>query len=182
MNILEIQFPKTSGAQPLEFRGRQIGTLEGLRSRNLGDGDDLLHISFDGVADLKLPWAVDISQQLKLPRVLVIEENPLDSFALFGGERMYWVTDKGTLLHEISLFRQLDATEYWTTEVVEDGRGIVITYDAGVLALGEDLRVRWHRKKFFNDVFVGLDGDILKFVQDHDTPWSMRADDGAEIA
>jgi hypothetical protein len=123
-----------------------------------------------------------MSQQLESPRLFVIEKNPPDSFVIFGGERVYWVTDEGKFLHETSLFRRLDCSEYWTTQVIEDRQRIIVIYESGVLALDEDLRVRWHRKKFFNDVFVSSEDDVLKFVQDHDTPWNMRATDGTDIS
>jgi hypothetical protein len=176
MKITEINL---SVPQRLEVRGRQVGTLKRLQSPTAGD---LLYITFDNGIELNLQSAVDVSGQLQYPRVLLVEGNPPDFFALFGGERVYWVTDSGKLLSEISLFRRLEDTEYWTTKIIEDRQRIIIVYESGVLALDEDLKVRWHRKKFFNDVFVGVEGDILKFVQDHDTPWRMRAKDGADIS
>jgi hypothetical protein len=177
MKITEIRLSK--GAQRLEFRGRQIGTLERLHSRTTGD---ILHISLESGADLNLQSAVDVSQQLRCPRIFVIEGNPLDSFVVFGGERMYRVIVDGRILCETSLYRRFDDTEYWTTKIIEDRRGIIIVYEGGVLAVDEDLKVRWHRKKFFNDVFVAAEDNVLKFVRDHDAPWSMRADDGTDIS
>jgi hypothetical protein len=54
-------------------------------------------------------------------------------------------------------------------------------YEGGVLAMDENLQVRWQKKKFFNDVFLALEADRLKFVQDGETQWSMRADDGSTL-
>jgi hypothetical protein len=156
-----------------------IGTVELLPSRS--GADDGLRIRFENGGIVELLSVVDVSERLRAPRVVVIEGTPHDSFVLFGGSKFYTVTQRGKVQRETSLFREVQMAEYWTTEFVEYGRGLLLIYEAGVLALDENLHVRWHAKKFFNDAFVALEGDSLKFIQDGETPWRMRADLGSTI-
>ena len=47
-------------------------------------------------------------------------------------------------------------------------------YEAGVSVIDEDLTIRCHRAKYFNDFFVALDGDSILLLRDHETEWRMQ--------
>lgn len=48
-----------------------------------------------------------------------------------------------------------------------------------VVSIDAALRVRWHTRKYYNDVLFGLADGLLVFARDHDTEWRMRLEDGS---
>lgn len=163
------------GVQPLQFGGKRVGTVE---RRETADRIDGLAVRFDAGPYVELRAAVDVSEQLECPRVFVIEGTPRDTFLLLGGEKAYWLTSDGAVKAESPLFRKWGEEEYWRTQIVEHGSGAIVIYEAGVLAIGETLELRWHKPKLFNDDFVAVEGNTLKFARDHDAEWLMRLEDG----
>jgi hypothetical protein len=166
---------KVGAPADLRFHRERIGVVEAV-SR----GRSTLNVRFESGSELQLAQCVDLSQQLEAPRVFVIEGTPPDRFLIFGGEKMYWLTPEGLILEEFRLLREQRHEEYWQTQIVGCSDGILAIYEGGVVAIDENLQVRWQKKKFFNDVFVGLEDGFLNFVQDDDTLWRMRVSDGAE--
>jgi hypothetical protein len=176
MKITEIEL---KGMEKLQFNGKHIATIK--RITDSQGRVDSLYIHYETGSVLELPTAVDVSEQLECPRIFIIEGTPLDLFVLFGGVKAYWVSTDGKVQSEFSLFRRSGEEEYWTTVIKEKNAGIIIIYEAGVLAINETLQVQWHEPKFFNDDFVGIEGDALNFVRDHDLRWLMRLQDGAKL-
>jgi hypothetical protein len=139
-------------AKPLWFCNREIAVIERRISKSRVD---ILKIHFHEGVDLELDAAVDVSELLNFPRVFVFESAPRDMFALFGGEKMYWLTIEGCVKAEISTFREWGYEEYWKTQIIDRERqGILIVYEGGVLAIDETLAVRWHTPKLYNDELV----------------------------
>jgi hypothetical protein len=167
-----------TGVQPLRFRGKQIGTAELRETRDRNDG---LALHFETGAHAELPAAVDVSEELSIPRIFIIEGADPNTFMLFGGERLYWISTGGEVNSEIALFRELGEAEYWTTDIIQrDGAAaVVIIYEAGVLMIDEALQVRWHKPKLYNDLFVAVEENVLKFRRDHEEEWFMRLEDGS---
>lgn len=163
------------GAQPLQFGGKRVGTVE---RRETADRIDGLAVHFDAGSHVELSAAVDVSEQLKCPRVFVIEGAPHDTFLLFGGEKACWLTSGGAVKTESPLFRKWGEEEFWTTRILDQKNGVVVIYEAGVMAIDEALQVRWHKPKLLNDDFVALEGNVLKFARDHDAESFMRLEDG----
>jgi hypothetical protein len=164
------------GVQPIQLGGTRIGEIERLQT---SDRNDSLVVFFCGGSRLELPSAVDVSERLACPRVFAIEGTPLDTFLLFGGERIYWLTSQGAMKAELLLFRKWGEEEYWTTEFIEQGGGVIVVYEGGLLAIDEALQVRWHKPKLLNDQFVAMEGNTLKFVRDHDVERFIRLEDGS---
>jgi hypothetical protein len=156
--------------QPLRFGEREIATIE---QRQIVRGITTLIIEFGRDQCLKLEDVVDTTEELDFPRVFVIEGSVGDAFVLFGGERVYWLSKGGSVKNEYQLFRKSGDDEYWATQLLEQENGLLIIYEAGVLAIDEALRVLWHKPKFYNDVFAGFVGTRLKFLRDHETEWLM---------
>ncbi len=164
------------GVQPLQFGGKRVGTVE---RRETGDRIDGLAIHFDAGPHVELRASVDVSEQLECPRVFVIEGAPRDAFLLFGGEKAYWLTSDGAVKAESPLFRKWGEEEFWTMRILDHGSGVVVIYEAGVMAIDEALQVRWHKLKLLNDQFVALEGNVLKFARDDDAEWFMHLEDGS---
>ena len=55
---------------------------------------------------------------------------------------------------------------------------MIVIYEVGLLMLDAKLRVRWHQRKYINDVFVGIEQGLIKFVRDHELAWAVRIEDG----
>jgi hypothetical protein len=97
---------------------------------------------------------------------------------LFGGETAYWIKMDGSLLRQCSTYRRAGEEEYWETAIFEWGQSIVIVYEAGVMAVDESLRIRWHTPKLFNDFFVSQEDACLIFSRDQFITWTMSLTDG----
>jgi hypothetical protein len=164
--------------QPIQLSGTRIGKIERLQT---SDRNDSLVVLFDAGFRLELPSAVDVSERLACPRVFALEGTSRDTFLLFGGERIYWLTSQGAIKAELLLFRKWGEEEYWTTEFIEQGGGVIVIYEGGVLAIDEALKIRWHKPKLFNDQFVAMEGNTLKFVRDHDVERFIRLEDGNTV-
>ena len=165
-----------SGVQPLQFRGKQISTAELRETRDRNDG---LALHFETGAHVELRAAVDVSEDLSIPRIFIIEGACPNTFMLFGGERLYWISTSGEVNSEIALFRELGESEYWTTNIIQQEGAVVIIYEAGVLVIDGALQVRWHKPKLYNDFFVAVEGNVLKFRRNHEEEWFLRLEDGA---
>ena len=166
-----------TGVRPLHFKGKRIGTAE--RRDASGSRVDSLALRFDTGAHAELRAAVDVSEHLSNPRVFIIEGTSPDTFLLFGGERMYWLSTSGEVKSEFVTFREWGDEEYWVTDIIQHQRAIVIIYELGVLMIDEALRVRWHQPKYFNDDLVTVEGDALKFSRDGEEEWFIRLEDGS---
>jgi hypothetical protein len=166
-----------TGVQPLHFKGKRIGTVE--RRDAWGSRVDSLALRFDTGALAELRAAVDVSEQLSNPRVFIIEGTSPDTFLLFGGERLYWVSANGEVKSEFATFREWGSEEYWVTDIIPQQDALVIIYESGVLMIGEALQVRWHQSKYFNDDLVAVEGRALKFSRDGQEEWIIRLEDGS---
>ncbi|HEY8185264.1 MAG TPA: hypothetical protein VIF64_04295 [Pyrinomonadaceae bacterium] len=157
----------------LEVGGEHIGELY-LQTR--GQSKGALRINFKNGWHLELLSAVDFSEQLEHPRVFQIEGSVVGHFLIMGGEKVYKITVAGELEKEIRLFRNRGEEEYWDTLIIQRPHDLIVIYEAGVLVIDSGLDGRFHKRKLFNDIFVATEGDVLKFVRDHDTEWSMKLD------
>ena len=174
MKIIEIAI---IGVVPVYFQGRRIGSVE---ARKCAGKIDCLGIRLECGVFLELPAAVDISEQLETPRIFVIEGKPNETFVLFGGERIYWISTGGRVEKDFQTFRTAPYTEYWGTKIIERPRDVVLIYEAGVLVMDEDLRIGCNKAKFFNDFFVAIEGDWITLLRDHDTEWRMQLVEGSD--
>lgn len=166
-----------TGIQPLHFKGRRIGTAE--RRAAWGSRVDSLALRFDTGVDVELRAAVDVSERLSAPRIYVIEGTSPDTFLLFGGEKLYWVSMDGQVKSELATFRECGDEEYWVTEIIQRQDAIVIVYESGVLMIDEALQVRWSQIKYLNDDLVAIEGNALKFSRDGAEEWILRLEDGS---
>lgn len=78
MKVTEIVLANSS---PFYFQGKQLGTVE---RGALADRADSLRVRIDGSFFFELPGGLDISEQLRAPRVFLIEGNPDTRFFVFG--------------------------------------------------------------------------------------------------
>jgi hypothetical protein len=163
------------GVVPLYFQRRLIGSVE---TRICADRIDCLGIRLECGAFLELPAAMDISERLQTPRIFVIEGKPNETFAIFGGERLYWISTAGKVEKDFQTFRTYAEAEYWETKLIERPSNTVLIYEAGVTVIDDDLKVRCHKAKFFNDFFVAIEGDSITLLRDHDTEWRMQLGEG----
>jgi hypothetical protein len=108
----------------------------------------------------------------------LIEGKPDSRFFVFGGEKAYWLSVEGKVENVLKTFRTYTDAEYWETRVIERPNDIVIIYEAGVLAVDEDLNIKCHKSKLFNDIVASIEGDSLRLLRDHDTEWHMQLADG----
>ena len=46
-----------------------------------------------------------------------------------------------------------------------------------MLVLDDNLSVRSHQPKLFNDLFQGMDGNAIRFIRDHEQEWLMMLDE-----
>ena len=174
MRVAEIQLIRR---EPLSFKGRALATVE----QQLGDDgiDQGLVMRFDSGPELLLPGAIDTSEERSAPRILVIEGTPENAFIIMGGEKIYRLTTSGKFRVLDSLFLRADRDEeYWTIDTIYRNEGIIIVYETGVLRIDEALEVRWHKRKFVNDFFIGLREDFLVLSRDDGPEWSIRLTDG----
>jgi hypothetical protein len=167
MKITEITLDRT---QPLFFRGEEVARINKRDCQHL---INCLAIRFLRNGELELPSAVDISERLDCPRIFVIQGKPSDTFLVFGGELLHWVTTDGTISKTMPLFRTTGNQEYWVTQIVERDNSMIVIYEAAVLVIDEALNVVFHKRKFFNDDFVSLEGNAIKFLRDHEDEWFM---------
>jgi hypothetical protein len=167
-----------SNSSPLYFQGKQLGTIE---REALAGRADSLRLRIDCGSFLKLPAAVDISEQLSTPRVFLIEGTPDSRFFVFGGEKGYWLSIEGKVENVLQTFRTYTDAEYWETRVIERPNDVVIIYEAGVLAIDEDLNIKCHKSKLFNDLVTSIEGDSLRLLRDHDIEWHMQLVDGNDL-
>jgi hypothetical protein len=174
MEWIEVEL---TGVEPLHFKGRRIGTAE--RRDAWGSRIDSLALRFDTGAHAELRAAVDVSELLSNPRIFVIEGTSLDTFLLFGGERMYWVSANEAVKSELATFRASGSEEYWVTEIIRHQDALIVIYESGVLMIDEALQVLWHQSKYFNDDFVAMEGRALKFSRDGQEEWLIRLEDGS---
>lgn len=168
MKITEIAI---IGVVPLYFQRRQIGSVE---TRTCGGRIDCLGIRLGCGVFLELPAAMDISERLRTPRIFVIEGKQNETFAIFGGERIYWISTSGKIEKDFQTFRTYADAEYWETKLIERPSDAVLIYEAGVSVIDEDLRITCHKAKFFNDFFVAIEGDSITLLRDHNTEWRMQ--------
>ena len=159
--------------RPFTIDGVTLGTLERVDHYDRING--LRIVTKDG-HQVDLPGAVDISEELDEPRVFVIEGADPDRFFVFGGEIAFWVSVDLTQIERLKLFRDAGTEEYWATTILEQPQALIIIYEAGVLVIDERLQVLMHQKKFFNDSFITIEENALKFVRDHDEKWLMPLD------
>lgn len=117
---------------------------------------------------------MDISERLRTPRIFVIEGKQNETFAIFGGERIYWISTSGKIEKDFQTFRTYADAEYWETKLIERPSDAVLIYEAGVSVIDEDLRITCHKAKFFNDFFVAIEGDSITLLRDHNTEWRMQ--------
>lgn len=164
--------------QPLPFGGKRIGTVQ---LHETADRIDGLAIHFDNGPHVELRAVVDVSEQLERPRVFVIEGALPDAFLLIGGENAYRITLDGMVKAEASLFRKWGEEEYWATRIIEHASGLIVIYEAGVMAIGEDLALRWHTRKLLNDDFTAIERNALKFCRDNDTEYFIQIDNGTQV-
>jgi hypothetical protein len=173
MKVFEISL---RGIETLMLDGRPIATIQ--LQTDLQWRIDGLSLQCEAGIKVSLPAVVDTSEQLECPRVFVVQGEVPDMFMLFGGVKAYWVSVGGKVLSELSLFRRSSEEEYWTTHLVDRDDEIIIIYEAGVLVVNDELQVRWHMPKYFNDDFVGIKGDSLEFMRDQNKAWFVRLKDG----
>lgn len=164
-----------ANGSPFHFQGKQLGTIE---YGTLTGRADSLKVRIGDGSVLDLPAAVDISEQLRAPRVFLIEGERKDRLLVFGGEKAYWLSAEGKIENVLKTFRTYADAEYWETRIIERPNDIVIIYEAGVLAVDEDLNVKCHKSKLFNDVVASIEGDSLRLLRDHDMEWHMQLVDG----
>ena len=176
MKITEIEI---SGVVPLYFRGKQIGSIE---ARMCVGRMDCLGIQLECGVFLELPAAMDVSEQIGVPRITVIEGKPAETFVIFGGERIYWISTAGKVEKYFQTYRAYDFTEYWVATVIERPGDAVLIYEAGVTVIDEDLNIRCHKEKYFNDFFVSLDGNSILLLRDHETEWRMQLDESNDLS
>ena len=156
--------------QALIVQGVRIGTAE---RRDHYDRINDLRITFPNGRHVNLPSCVDVSEQLDEPRIFIIEGAP-DRFFVFGGEIAYWLTTDGTHITPFELFRTYSDAEYWTTTILEQPESVIIIYEAGVVVINEALKVLTHKRKLFNDFFVAIEHQAIKFRRDHEDEWLMQ--------
>lgn len=164
------------GVVPLYFQGRQIGSIG---ARRCAGKMDCLGIRLECGVFMELPAALDISERIETPRIFVIEGKPTDTFVIFGGERIYWISTAGKIEKDFQTFRTYADAEYWETKIIERPSDAVLIYEAGVSVIDEDLRIRCHKAKFYNDFFVVIEGDSITLLRDHDTEWRMQLVEGS---
>ena len=128
--------------------------------------------------NVRLPDVLDTSAFALEPTVTVITGLPGAGMFLFGGESAYRVGCDGSEVQKEETHRESRDGEYWDLNPVPCEHGVLLVYEAGVLLVNEQLQVVWHRKKFYNDRFDGLDGDVLNFLRDEADHWSISARDG----
>jgi hypothetical protein len=159
--------------QQLIVQGQAVGTIERIDYYDRING---LRINYKDGRKIDLPSAVDISEQLEEPRILVVEGVDPHRFFIFGGEIAFWLSTDLTQIDRLDLFRKHALEEYWTTTVFEQPQAIIVIYEVGVLVIGETLQVLLHREKLINDFFVAIEDNALKFLRDHDEEWLLPLD------
>jgi hypothetical protein len=155
----------------LIVNGETLGSLEYVQKNST------LNINVSNGRCLELPHAVDVSEQESKPRVFIVVDRLGSTFMIFGGPIAYLLGRDISPLGEIKLFRDEIDQEYWKTEFVPRENRLIIIYEAGVLVLDDNLSVRSHQPKLFNDLFQGMDGNAIRFIRDHEQEWLMMLDE-----
>jgi hypothetical protein len=166
MKIIEISLDKPSSVL---FGEVQIATAERrykLNSDGKIDRDDDLLLSFKSGSALELSSAVDVSEQINVARIFVVEGHSSDYFLVFGGEILYWLGRDGKLLREFKTLRDFDLVEYWKTYYYVQESFIVIIYESDIIKINNNLEVVWHRPKHLIDCLLGAEDGKLRFERD----------------
>jgi len=131
------------------------------------------------VASIVLDGVVDDAETAEAPRVFVISGTPSNALVLLGGTRVYHVDSLGHSQILSCLDRDMVNTEFWSMRLLLVQLGVVVVYEGGVLLVNRDLGVRWHVRKFYNDLLDRVEQDHLWFLEDHEQPWSINLGSGA---
>jgi hypothetical protein len=131
-----------------------------------------------GIADrepLVLADATDDGETTPVPRVLLLTGETTD-LRTFGGPTSYLVSlSSREVLDTTTTWRAWETAEYWSTEILTDASGFVVVYESGVLSMDPTLRIRWHVKKGFDDIFKGSRDGRLEFLNNESTWHVVRA-------
>lgn len=165
------------GTQRLLFPNGETARLD--EHRGYGDVRTL-RVRFDNGKELRLPNAIDCSEMLEDHRVLVLEGRWSDRVLLLGGEQSYCIYSDGAVGESFRLFRGNGFEGYWTTAVIGRGDTLLIVYENGVLVIGDDFTVRFHKMKLINDVVSQIEENRLKLVRDHDEIWYMSLENSSD--
>jgi hypothetical protein len=175
MKVSEVTLAKRA---TLSLNGREFGAAE---CAPVADRADALRIQLKNGGELELPAAVDVSEQLRAPRIFLIEGESSDAVFLFGGEKAYRLSIMGEVDAVLQTFRTYKNAEYWNTDIIARPHDVVIVYEAGVLVVDEALAPKFHKSKLFNDFFASLEGDSVRLLRDHETEWRMQLADTSDV-
>lgn len=165
----------------LDWQGKAvIGTA--LRAKN-GSGRRKIRIRLSfpegNSVDLKDDF-VDYSESLTEPRFYAVSEDSSSRLLLFGGTAAYWIGENGEVVERIELYRDPYDLEYWSNQILQLELGTLIVYESGLLLSDRQLGIVWHRKKYYNDFFRGVENGIITLLRDHDERLQIRLEDGGD--
>jgi hypothetical protein len=177
------EIPLTRPPLTLEFGPGDRAELA-VRNRRTAGGDfsaDLLVTVRKGLS-IELRDVVDDGETTLGTRVFAVQGSAPDRLFLIGGPTAYRISSAGAVERKVDLLRRWQDAEHWTTELVTVTAGLLIVYEAGVLLLTDELDLRWHQAKYFNDTLARVEDDVAVFVRDHDQEWRVSLKDGAQLS
>jgi hypothetical protein len=170
-----------SGPSFLIFADGSSATIRWHRKLRRGEPEDSAEVLFPGGRSFELTEAVDAGETVDTTRIFAISGKSAGLVLLLGGPIAYRVYNSGHAEEAFRLYRESAYAEYWETQLTETDLGLLVVYEGGVLLLDEDLRVVWHRKKYFNDFFGGIQGEKLSLLRDHQKKLILSLKDGSPV-
>ncbi len=128
------------------------------RKLRRGEPEDSAEVVFPDGKSFELTEAGDAGETVDAPRIFAISGKSADSVPLLGGPIAYRVYDSAHAEEAFRLYGESAYAEYWETRLTETDLRLLVVYEGGVLLPDEDLRVVWHRKKYFDDFLGGIRG------------------------
>lgn len=151
---------------------RVVATYESVRGSPVGN----VRLVYPSGASIELRGAADDGETTDFVRVFVLAGSPIDRLLILGGEVAYRINTRGDLAEPIPLDRTAADAEYWSTEIRSTPSGLAVICEGEVLLVGEDLTVKFHAGKAYNDFLTAVSGNTLWFTLDHEETWSMTLD------
>jgi hypothetical protein len=139
---------------------------------------DHLGVRFSFGLDRVLPESDDADERLEWPRVTVFTGNNPSEMFFFGGPIAYRLRSDGEIVQRVETHRDLADYECGRLDVLQHRDIAVIVYEVGILAIGDDLRPRWLKRKYMDEHDIAIEDDLLILRRDSIKPVIRRLSDG----
>lgn len=108
----------------------------------------------------------------------IIQGSGLEDLLLLVGDSLFHLSSLGETVCVLKLNREERDEKFWSTHLERTHIGTLVIYEGGLFLVGNDLTLKWHRMKYYNDIFSGINEGEVILAQDHDVIWSVNLRNG----